>query len=213
MKKLPIGFYKRENVVLIAKEILGKIVITTINGIITSGRIVETEAYAARADKASHAYGGRRTNRNEPMYAEAGTKYVYICYGMHTMLNVVTNNIDVPDAILIRALHPLVGVDEMLQRTGKRTLDNTLTKGPGNLAKAMGITKAHNGLSFKNNSISIFSDGFVLPHSQIINSPRIGVAGAGEDALLPYRFYVKGDTFVSGSKKSNKEGIADESFP
>ncbi len=201
MKKLPLAFYKRENAVLIAKELLGKIVETNIAGVSTSGRIVETEAYTAYADKASHAYNGKRTSRNEHMYAAAGVAYVYICYGMHTMLNVVTNNENIPDAVLIRALQPLTGINEMLLRTGKKKLDNTLTRGPGNVAKALGITKLHGGLFFGKGCITIYEDSGILPGDEIGTSARIGIDGAGDDALLPYRFYVKGNAFVSGTKK------------
>ena len=103
MKKLSTAFYKRKDAVAIAKELLGKVIVTHADDVITSARIVETEAYVANIDRASHAYNGRRTTRNEHMYSQAGTVYVYICYGMHTMLNVVTNDKDIPDAILIRA--------------------------------------------------------------------------------------------------------------
>ena len=98
MKKLQLSFYKRKDVVAIAKELIGKIVVTKFDGFVTSGRIVETEAYVAHTDKASHSFGGRRTAKNEHMYAHAGTAYVYICYGMHQMFNVVTNEKDIPDA-------------------------------------------------------------------------------------------------------------------
>ncbi len=198
MKKLSQAFYKRKDPVIIAKELLGKIIVTDAEDAVTSIRIVETEAYVAGKDKASHAYNGRRTARNEHMYSQAGTVYVYICYGMHTMLNVVTNDKDIPDAILIRAGQPLEGTDKMLERTGKKMLDNTLTKGPGNLAKALGITKSHSGFLFGENQIEIYDDGFKLKKEEIGTSKRIGVDGAGEDALLPYRFYLKGNKFVSG---------------
>ena len=148
MKKLPVQFYKRTDVVAIAKELFGKIIVTNFDGIITSGRIVETEAYIGLTDKASHSFGGKRTARNEHMYAAAGTAYVYICYGMHHLFNVVTNKKDIPDAVLIRAVEPIKGIDIMLKRTGKIKLDNTLTKGPGNVGKALGISKDHSGLIY-----------------------------------------------------------------
>ena len=141
MKKLPLSFYDRDDVLTIAKELLGKILVTNLDNEVTSGRIVETEAYIAHIDKASHSVGGRRTQRNEDMYAPAGSAYVYICYGMHQMMNVVTNKKDIPDAVLIRALEPLEGIKTMLKRTGKKVLDNTITSGPGNVGKSMGIFK------------------------------------------------------------------------
>lgn len=199
MKKLPLSFYSRKDVVLIAKELLGKIVSTNIDGLVTSGRIVETEAYVAITDKASHSYNGRRTARNEDMYAAAGTTYVYICYGMHQMLNIVTNRKEIPDAVLIRAIEPLKGIDTMLQRTGKAIFDSTLTKGPGNVGKALGISKKHSGLLLTNHEIFIYTDeGSDIYNSAISSSKRIGVESAGADGLLPYRFYVKGNRFVSG---------------
>lgn len=197
MKKLPLSFYSRTDVVSIAEELLGKIVVTHIDGVKTSGRIVETEAYVAFVDKASHSFKGRRTAKNEHMYAPAGTSYVYICYGIHQMLNFVTNEKDIPDAILIRAIEPIDGIDSMLVRTGKAKLDNTLTKGPGNVGKALGLNKLHSGLSLFEDPITVYDDGFIVQAEQLGISKRIGVEPAGEDSLLPYRFYVKGNPFVS----------------
>lgn len=201
MKKLPVTFYNRKDVIQIAKELLGKIVVTKIDGITTSGRIVETEGYVAMVDKASHAFGGRRTSRNEHMYAAAGTAYVYICYGMHQMLNVVTNEKDVADAVLIRAIEPLEGIDSMLERTGKAQADYTLTKGPGNVGKALGIFKHHSGVMFMDDVIYLMDDGYEVPEERIGISPRVGVNSAGADALLPYRFYIRDNKYVSGKKK------------
>lgn len=198
ISKLPFSFYSRDNVVQIARELLGKVLVTEIDGRLTSGRIVETEAYVALTDKASHSFGGKRTKRNEHMYADAGTAYVYICYGMHQMMNVVTNKKDIPDAILIRAIEPMEGIDTMLQRTGKPHLNYTLTKGPGNVGKAMGISTIHSGKLLMGEEIYIYDDGCVLTDDMIGSSKRIGIDSAGVDALLPYRFYIKGNKFVSG---------------
>lgn len=137
MKKLGIEFYAQKNVVAIASALIGKVLVTKFDGVITSGRIVETEAYIGHTDRASHSFGGRRTPRNEHMYAEAGTAYVYICYGMHHLFNVVTNKKNIPDAVLIRALEPMRGIDKMLQRTQKKQLDNTY-QGPGQCFKGPG---------------------------------------------------------------------------
>jgi DNA-3-methyladenine glycosylase len=201
MNKLGIEFYQRQDVVKIAKELLGKILVTNWKGIITSGRIVESEAYAGIIDKASHAAGGRRTDRNEIMYGEGGYSYVYLCYGIHHLFNVVTNSTNKPHAILIRALDPLEGIEEMLLRTKKKKLDHTLTRGPGNVSKALGITTKHSGLSLLKDQIFIADDGATFSRKEIAASPRIGVDYAGEDALLPYRFYVKGNPFVSGKPR------------
>ncbi len=199
MRKLPIEFYDRTSVLQVAKELLGKVLVTKFNGHITSTRIVETEAYIAITDKASHSFNGRRTGRNEHMYAAAGVSYVYICYGMHHLFNVVTNKKNIPDAVLIRAGEPITGIDIMLQRTGKIKHDYSLTKGPGNLAKALGISKPHSGLNLLGREIYICDDGRVIPEHDIGISKRIGVDGAGIAADYPYRFYIKGNKYVSAS--------------
>jgi DNA-3-methyladenine glycosylase len=201
MKKLPASFYQRTDVIKIAKELLGKILVTKWNGIETSGRIVEVEAYNGVVDKASHAAGGRRTKRNEVMYGEGGVSYVYLCYGIHHLFNVVTNRQEAPHAILIRALEPIKGIDVMLERTAKKKLDTTLTRGPGNVSKALGISfKEHSGLSLLSKELFIAGDDFIVKKKDIVASPRIGVDYAGEDAKLPYRFFIKGNPFVSGSR-------------
>lgn len=198
MKKVPLSFYNRKDVVKIARELLGKIIVTSFNGKITSGKIVETEAYVGIIDKASHSFAGRRTSRNEHMYSAPGTAYVYICYGMHQMMNIVTNKNEIPDAVLIRAIEPLEGIEIMLQRTGKNKLDKTLTRGPGNVGKALGIFKHHSGLYLLDEEIYLMDNGEKIPDEKIGISKRIGVESAGADALLPYRFYVKGNQYVSG---------------
>jgi DNA-3-methyladenine glycosylase len=201
MQQLPLSFYSQNNVVHIAKQLIGTIIITHFNGQITSGRIVETEAYIGLTDKASHSYLGKRTARNEYMYAQAGTAYVYICYGMHHLFNVVTNKKNVPDAVLIRAIEPIQGIEYMLQRTAKPVINYTLTKGPGNVSKALGIHKIHSGSNLlqANSAITIVQDGFTLAPQLIGASKRIGVESAGEAANYPYRFYIKGNKYVSGS--------------
>jgi DNA-3-methyladenine glycosylase len=201
MQKIPLSFYQRSDVVKIATELLGKLLITNFDHQQTIGRIVETEAYNGIIDKASHAYNGRRTARTEVMYAGAGTAYVYLCYGIHHLFNVVTNKAGIPHAVLIRALEPVAGTDTMLLRTGKPKQDATLTRGPGNAAKAMGIQTSHTGISLLADEICIAQDDYKLPKQQIISSPRIGVDYAGEDALLPYRFYIKGNQYVSGNRQ------------
>lgn len=198
MKKLPLSFYQRNDVLQIAKELLGKILVTNWKGHLTSGRIVECEAYYGVIDRASHAYGGRRTKRNEIMYGEAGTAYVYLCYGIHYLFNVVTNEKEIPHAILIRALEPINGIKKMLKRRDKERLDHTLTKGPGSLSAALGITVSNNGTSLQSKHLFIADDGFVYDKKMIGSSGRIGVEYSGEAASYPYRFYIKGNPFVSG---------------
>lgn len=199
MKQLPVIFFDRDDVVQIARDLLGKLVITEIGGEMTGGRIVETEAYIGITDKASHSFGGRRTPKNEHMYSAAATSYIYICYGMHQMLNIVTNKKGIPDAILIRAIQPEIGIDVMERRTGKEPGDHTLTKGPGNVGKALGLTKINSGISLIKGEIRIYKDDeSEVRLASIGISKRIGVESAGADGLLPYRFYIKGNKFVSG---------------
>jgi DNA-3-methyladenine glycosylase len=198
MEKLSLEFYQRNNVVQIAKDLLGKIIVTNWKNTITSVRIVETEAYGGVMDRASHAYGARRTKRNDIMYANGGAAYVYLCYGIHHLFNVVTNTEGIPHAILIRAGEPVAGIKEMLKRTGKEKSDNTLTRGPGNLSKALGIYTEHSGISLLSDRLFIARDSFTYKKKEIAASPRIGVEYAGTDAFLPYRFYIRGNPFVSG---------------
>lgn len=200
MKKVPLSFYNRKDVVKIARELLGKIIVTNLNGVVTSGRIVETEAYIGITDKASHSFGGKRTARNEHMYSRPGAAYIYICYGMHQMMNIVTNKKEIPDAVLIRAIEPMEGIDIMLKRTGKKLLDKTLTRGPGNVGKALGIFKRHSGSYLLDDEIYLLDDNFKIKSGAIGVSKRIGVESAGADGLLPYRFYVKGNKYVSRTK-------------
>jgi DNA-3-methyladenine glycosylase len=199
-KKLDSHFYDRKDVLKIARELLGKILVTRLNGVRSSGRIVETEAYAGVNDRASHAFGGRRTARSEQLYGSPGTVYMYICYGMHHLFNVITNKKDIPHGVLIRALEPLEGVDQMLLRTGKLHADYTLTKGPGNLSRALGMSKIHDGVNLFSEEIFIEDDGLRYKEDQIGITRRIGVESAREDAELPYRFIVKGNPYVSARK-------------
>ncbi|RYG01949.1 MAG: DNA-3-methyladenine glycosylase [Chitinophagaceae bacterium] len=201
MERLGYPFYSGADVVAIARSLIGKVLVTEFDGLRTSGRIVETEAYEGVTDKASHAYGGRRTNRTEIMFGEGGKAYIYLCYGLHQMFNIVTNVHDTPHAILIRAVEPMEGQDIMLQRTGKKVADYTLTRGPGNVGKAFGFHTTQNGYSLQGDEIYIADDNYKVSAEKITASPRIGVAYAAEDALLPYRFFIKGNPYVSGKIK------------
>ena len=201
MRKLPLSFYQRNNVLEIAKDLLGKLLVTKFDSTTTMTRIVEVEAYAGINDKASHAYDGRRTRRNEIMYSNGGFAYVYLCYGIHHLFNVVTNIENTPHAILIRGAEPVKGINKMLERTRKKKADNTLTKGPGNVSKALGIYTMHSGTSLLSKELFLADDGFVYDKSEVKSSARIGVDYAADDALLPYRFYISGNPFVSGKIK------------
>jgi DNA-3-methyladenine glycosylase len=200
MQKLPQSFYLRHDVLKIAKELLGKVLVTKWDNKYTSGRIVETEAYAGEVDKASHAFKGK-TARTSVIFEEGGTAYVYLCYGIHEMFNVVTNKAGHAHAILIRGVEPLEGIDIMLERTGKKQLDETLTRGPGNVGKSFGFHRSQSGISLQSDELFIADDGYRTNKKMVVASPRIGVAYAGEHALLHYRFYIKDNKFVSGKIK------------
>ena len=200
MKKLPLSFYLRTDVVQIAKDLLGKVLVTNWGEGKTSGRIVETEAYQGIEDKASHASKGR-TDRTEIMFGEGGKAYVYLCYGVHQMFNIVTNAMDTPDAVLIRAVEPLEGGDLMLARTGKKKLDPTVTSGPGRVGKAFGFHTDQCGLSLTGDELYIADDGFRVQEDLVGSSPRVGVDYAGAHAAWHYRFFIKGSPYVSGKIK------------
>lgn len=201
MSHLPKSFYLRDDVVQISRELIGKKLVTRLAGQTTSGIIVETEAYLGEIDRASHAYGGRRTARTEVMFGQGGTAYVYLCYGIHHLFNVVVSRAGVPHAVLLRALEPAEGIPVMLERSKKTKLDHTLTGGPGNLTRALGITTLHTGFSLiDNTSIWIEDNPLTINESDIEAGTRVGVAYAKEDALLPYRFTLKGNPFISKAK-------------
>jgi DNA-3-methyladenine glycosylase len=200
IKKLPLSFYLRDDVVQIAKDLLGKILVTNWEGKKTTGRIVETEAYAGEIDRASHASKGK-TKRTGVIYGNGGVAYVYLCYGIHQMFNIVTNMQGIPHAILIRGVEPLQGINFMLERTGKLVLDASLTRGPGNVGKAFGFHTIQCGMPLTSNEMHIVEDGFKIKENMIGTSPRIGVDYAGDHALWHYRFFIKGNKYVSGKIK------------
>jgi DNA-3-methyladenine glycosylase len=201
MKKLPQDFYLQDDVVLLSRQLLGKFLITDLNDEgITGGMIVETEAYAGITDKGSHAFNNRLTSRTKTMYMEGGVAYIYLIYGFYYLFNVVTNGIGIPHAVLIRAIEPTDGIDIMLKRRKQQEITRKLTGGPGVLTQALGITKEHNGENLSGNNIWIEDRGIVVPDEQIIESPRVNIAYAAEDALLPWRFRIKDNKWTSPAK-------------
>ncbi len=196
MPKLPLSFYQKEDVVVVAKQLLGKLLFTNINGKLTGGIITETEAYDGVVDKACHAYGGRNTNRTATMFLNGGITYVYLCYGIHHLLNAVSGKEGNPQAVLIRAIEPTVGVEIMLQRRKMEKLAPRITAGPGALSQALGIDKNLNAKDFLSNEIWI-EDAKAYEDEKIVATTRIGVAYAQEHALWPFRFYIKGNKYVS----------------
>ncbi len=195
---LTAAFYQREDVLQIAQELLGTHLCACIDGELAIGRIVETEAYRAPDDKASHAYGNRRTKRTETMFMPGGVSYVYLCYGIHHLFNVVTGREQQAHAVLIRAVEPIEGIDAMLKRRHMETLSKRLTSGPGCLTVALGIDRSLNGHSLlARQAIWIEDHRPRQGNFEIIKGPRIGVDYAEECAQWPWRFYIKDNPWVS----------------
>jgi DNA-3-methyladenine glycosylase len=196
MTRLSSDFYQNEDVSSVAKQLLGKLLFTYVDGELTGGVITETEAYDGVVDKACHAFGGRNTNRTATMYLAGGVTYVYLCYGIHHLLNVVSGKEGNPQAVLIRAIEPKVGIETMLSRRKMEKLAPRITAGPGALSQALGIDKQLNAKHLSANEIWIEEDlDYKVP--EIVSTTRIGVAYAQEHALWPFRFYIKGNKFVS----------------
>jgi DNA-3-methyladenine glycosylase len=199
--KLPASFYLNSDVLHLSRNLIGKYLFTCIDGVITGGYIVETEAYNGIIDRASHSYGNKITPRTKTIFMQGGIAYVYLCYGIHEMFNVVTSVEGQPHAILIRAIQPTDGLGEMLLRRNMNALKPNITSGPGSVAKALGISRNVNAISLQSDILWIEDRGLNFKDDEVAAVPRVGVDYAGEDALLPYRFYVKGNPYVSKPNK------------
>ena len=195
MVKLDESFYQRNDVVSIGKDLLGKVLFTNIKGKIAGGIIVETEAYSYK-EKGCHAYNSRMTERNKVMFKCGGHAYVYLCYGIHHLFNVVTNVEGKADAVLIRALEPVAGEPHILYRMNSQSIKRT-TSGPGKLTKALGIDKNMNAEYLSGDNVWIEDQGIKIPKNSIVASPRIGIDYAEEDAGLFWRFTIKDSEWVS----------------
>jgi DNA-3-methyladenine glycosylase len=175
-------------------------VVTQVGGVETAVRITETEAYWAPDDRASHAFGNKRTKRTEVFFYQPGTAYVYLCYGIHEMFNVVTGPEGTAHAILIRAGEPSRGLEHIMKRRNIDALKPQLSSGPGVLTKALGINRKLNGhnLLLPDGAVRLEVTGPAVPPSQVIATPRIGIGYAGDPWVSkPWRFYRKGSRFVS----------------
>jgi DNA-3-methyladenine glycosylase len=192
--RLALEFFQRSKVTQIARELLGKVLITRTDGKITAGLIVESEAYSWR-ERGCHAFNNKRTSRNEVMFGPGGFAYVYLCYGIHHLFNVVTNAEDRAEAVLIRALEPLQGTELMMDRMQAERI-NGITSGPGKLTRALGIDRSFNGKFLLGDDIWIEEGARVKPW-EIVSSRRIGIDYARKDALLPWRFSLRGNVWVS----------------
>ncbi|SNR45747.1 DNA-3-methyladenine glycosylase [Hymenobacter mucosus] len=198
--KIPIEFYRRPDPVQIARDLLGKYLFTRIDGVLTGGRIVETEAYAHINDQACHSHLGRYTSRTQVMYEPGGVAYAYLIYGRYTLFNIITNEASKADAVLIRGLEPTEGIPEMLLRRGVASVQRNLTGGPGLLTQALGITTALYGTSLTSDVVWLEDRGAPVPDTEIRASPRVGIDYAGTDAALPWRFRIIGSPWTSPAK-------------
>ena len=194
--KLPREFYIRSDVLEVARDLLGKkLVIPNKNSQRVAGIIVETEAYRGPEDRASHAYGGRRTNRTETMYGIGGTAYVYFVYGMYNQFNVVTNVENAPHAVLVRALEPVEGFDIIKRRRAGRS-EYEWTSGPGRLCIALGIDRKLDKADLLGERVWL-EEGISVSPRQIARGPRIGIEYAESWVKKPWRFWIKDNPFVS----------------
>ncbi|HEY1007175.1 MAG TPA: DNA-3-methyladenine glycosylase [Sphingobacteriaceae bacterium] len=194
---LPQSYYLNGDVVALARDLIGKQLFVRTEDVLTGGIIVETEAYRGPEDTGAHSYNHRRTARNDIMYSDGGVVYMYICYGIHDMLNIVTGPADRAHAILIRALQPTTGLETMRERRKVRHEDPRLCRGPGALAKALALKKVHNGSSLQGPEIWIEDHGRPFADDEIVSGPRIGLNIGEPYKSIPWRFYVRGSTYVS----------------
>jgi DNA-3-methyladenine glycosylase len=193
--KLDLEYFQNNDVVFLAQDLLGKIIVHQSKDGITAARVTETEAYRHYGDKACHAHLNKKTKRNSVMHEEGGKAYVYLCYGIHHLFNIVTNKAGFADAVLIRAAEPIEGVNLMLRRRGLKKLDQRLSSGPGNFSKAMGFDRQYNRAWLDSDKLFIRNDNYT--DLSIVSTTRIGIDYAEEDALLPWRFYLSNSKFVS----------------
>jgi len=200
--KLNQEFYIRASVTQIAQELLGKYIFTFIDNKPTAGIITETEAYAGVIDRASHAFNNRRTARTEVMYAQGGVAYVYLCYGVHHLFNIVTSQKDVPHAVLLRGIYPVSGIEIMEKRVGKKFKDNSFSDGPGKASRTLGINVIHTGENLTGKKIWIEDRDIQINTQDYTQGPRIGVIYAGKDALLPYRYLLTNEALAKIKKKA-----------
>jgi DNA-3-methyladenine glycosylase len=200
-EKLPREFYLGSDVVALAKQVLGKVICSNVDGHFCSAVIVEAEAYKAPDDKASHAWNNRRTARTEIMYRRGGVAYIYLCYGIHHLFNIVTGPADSAHAILLRGVEPLEGTEIMLRRRNMDEMAPRLAAGPGSLSQAMGFYTKYTGEDLVEGRRYWLEDrGIQIDPGKILASPRVGVQYAGESALWPWRFRLAGSQWTSPAK-------------
>lgn len=206
MKKLPRSFYYGDTLD-VSRRLLGKLLVHKVNGIELIGRIVEVEAYKGPQDKAAHSYNNKRTERVEVMYGPPGFAYIFSIYGMYYCMNVVTGDVGIPNAILIRALEPVSPLDQLaLNRYNKNYSDLSrrsiinMTNGPGKLCKAMQIDKSNYGDDLCGERLYILESD-ISRDFKICTSPRINIDYAEEAIDYPWRFFIKDNPFISYPNK------------
>ncbi|WP_163192766.1 DNA-3-methyladenine glycosylase [Clostridium thermarum] len=203
MKKLDRDFYSRDTLV-VAEKLLGKYLVRRLGDTFLIGKIVEVEAYMGEKDKAAHSFGGRRTARNDVMYGEAGHIYVYFIYGMHYCFNVITESVHIPRGVLVRALEPVEGLNIMALNRYKKQLSElsckeikNLTNGPAKLCRSFGITVEQNGFDLCSDEFYIGENENDSDKFDIVHTTRINIDYAEEARFYPWRFYIKGNPYVS----------------
>ncbi len=201
--KISLSYYQSDDVVGLAKDLLGKFLFSNIDNKVCGGIITETEAYAGIGDKASHAYNNRKTKRTSVMYNKGGCSYVYFTYGMHHLFNIVVSSKGIPNAILIRSIFATHGLSTIMQRRNRYYIsDKNLCNGPAKLCSALGITLRENNILLNGNRVWLEERGVVIDEEDISTGSRVGVAYADEDALLPYRFMLNNtDTLLKYRSK------------
>ncbi len=199
--KLGLDFYQRPDVLQIARELLGKHLYTNINGVITAGRVVETEAYRHEGDHSLALHLQRKRRQAQGLYQPGGHAYIYTVYDRHALFNLTTHDAAHPDAVLIRAVEPLVGIEEMLRRRGLGAPVRALTAGPGVLSQALGITPALSGTALNGDALWFEDHGEPVADADVLASARVGLAYAGPEAAgLPWRFRVRTSRWTSPAK-------------
>ncbi len=194
---IPLSYYQSTDVVALARDLLGKSLFTLKDGDLTGGLITEVEAYAGEHDKASHAYKLRRTRRTEVMFQEGGCAYVYLCYGLYPLFNIVTATAGIPHAILIRSIEPQEGIEIMRSRRGHKKI---LATGPGIMTQALAITLEDSGQRLDSNTVWLEDRGLTPQEDEVIATPRIGIAYAEECAAYPWRFQLRAHlTYIKAS--------------